>query len=270
MRSASSTEVLAAARQWLRPLVLVLIRCGVTWKDFAELARTSYVDVATKQFGKRGRPTNVSRIAVLTGLTRRDVRKQRARLETNPEIWAGHVTKGSLVLSAWHQNPEFLDAHGKPALLPLEGGGASFAQLLRACGAGDVRPSTLLKELLTAQAVRTTADGRLEPLKRSYVPQTMDEQLIRLWGKRVTDLARTYVHNLTHSADTQVRFERAAVNDHINASALPEFREFLEREGQAFLERVDAWLTEHQARSEPQATGRPAVRLGAGLYHIQD
>ena len=122
MRSASSTEVLAAARQWLRPLVHVLIRCGVTWKDFAELARTSYVDVATKQFGKRGRPTNVSRIAVLTGLTRRDVRKQRARLDVNTEIWAGHVTKASLVLSAWHQNPEFLERTASRRSCPSRAG----------------------------------------------------------------------------------------------------------------------------------------------------
>jgi hypothetical protein len=269
MKSASSTQVLAAARQWLRPLVHILIRSGVTWKDFAELARTSYVDVATQQFGKRGRPTNVSRTAVLTGLTRREVRRQRARLTANPETWAGHVTKGSLVLSAWHQDPAFLDANGQPARLPLEGEEVSFTALLRRCEAGDVRPSTLLKELLAAQAVRQLPDGRLEPLKRSYIPQSMDEQLVLLWGKRITDLARTSGHNLTSAPDA-TRFERAAVSDHIDASALPEFRRFLEREGQAFLERIDAWLTEHQARDEEPDTARAAVRLGAGLYHIGD
>ena len=270
MGLASASQVLAAARQWLRPLVHVLIRCGITWKDFAELARTSYVEVATQRFGKRGRPTNVSRTAVLTGLTRREVRKQRARLAATPETWTGHVTKASLVLSAWHQDPQFLDARGKPARLPLEGYGVSFAALLRTCGAGDVRPSTLLKELLSVQAVRETADGRLEPLKRSYIPQAMDEQLIGLWGKRITDVARTYVHNLSRPADGGARFERAAVNDCINASALPEFRRFLEREGEAFLERVDAWLTEHEARGDAREEKRAIIRLGAGLYHIQD
>lgn len=270
MKSASATQVLAAARQWLRPLVHVLIRSGVTWRDFAELARTSYVDVATQQFGKRGRPTNVSRTAVLTGLTRREVRKQRARLAASPETWAGHTTKGSLVLSAWHQDPEFLDASGQPAALPLEGDGVSFAALLRRCGAGDVRPSTLLKELLAAEAVRQRPDGRLEPLKRSYIPQSMDEQLVLLWGKRMTDLARTYAHNLTSSPSAAARFERAAVNDRIQAAALPEFRQFLEREGQAFLERVDAWLTEHQATNDGPDVARVAIRLGAGLYHIGD
>ncbi len=248
----------------------VLIRCGITWKEFAELARTSYVDVASRQFGKRGRPTNISRTAVITGLTRREVRKQRARLAATSETFPGHVTKASLVLSAWHQDPDFLDARGRPTPLPLEGEGMSFAALLRRCGAGDVRPSTLLKELLSAQAVRETADGRLEPLKRSYIPQPMDERLITMWGKRVTDVAKTYVHNLMRPAETPARFERAAVNDRISASALPEFQKFLEQEGEAFLERVDTWLTEHEARADASDNPDGVVRLGAGLYHIQE
>src|SRR6202023_4447346 len=53
MVSASTGQVLAATRQWLKPLVHVLIRCGITWRDFAEVARTAYVEVATGQFGKR-------------------------------------------------------------------------------------------------------------------------------------------------------------------------------------------------------------------------
>ena len=248
----------------------VLIRCGVTWKEFAELSRSSYVEVASHQFGKRGRPTNVSRTAVLTGLTRREVRKQRARLAATTDTFPGHVTKASLVLSAWHQDRDLLDARGKPLPLPLEGEAVSFAALLRRCGAGDVRPSTLLKELLSAQAVRETRDGRLEPLKRSYVPQSMDERLITMWGKRITDVAKTYVHNLTRPANAPARFERAAVNDSVNASALPDFQRFLEQEGEAFLERVDAWLTAHEARADASDNPQGVVRLGAGLYHIQD
>jgi hypothetical protein len=63
MASASTSQVLAASRQWLKPVVHILIRCGVTWREFSELAKTTFVEVATHQFGKRGRPTNVSRTA---------------------------------------------------------------------------------------------------------------------------------------------------------------------------------------------------------------
>src|SRR5260370_35204132 len=114
MASASTTQVLGAPRQWLKPLVHVLIRCGIRWREFAEVAKTAYVEVAISQFGKRGRPTNVSRAAILTGLARREVRIQRERLHSGPEALTGYVTKASLVLSAWHLDPEFLDSTGKP------------------------------------------------------------------------------------------------------------------------------------------------------------
>lgn len=270
MAAASTTHVLAATRQWLKPLVHVLIRCGITWREFAEVAKTAYVEVSTREFGKRGRPTNVSRTAVLTGLSRREVRMQRERLESGPEALTGYVTKASLILSAWHLEPEFLDSTGKPAVLALDGAGATFTALLRRCGAGDVRPSTLLRELRSAGAVRVLDDGRLEALQRIYVPQKMDEELIRLWGTVLTDVASTYVHNLTRSGKTPARFERAALNDRVLASALPEFREFLNKEGQAFLERVDAWLLAHEATGSEEGSKKATIRLGAGVYHLQD
>jgi hypothetical protein len=262
--------VLAATRQWLKPAIHVLLRCGVTWKEFSELAKTTYVEVATERFGKRGRPTNVSRTAALTGLARRDVRKQREQLERAPEPLAGWVTKASLVLSAWHLHPEFVDKHGKPALLPLEGEGLTFAALLRECGAGDLRPTTLLKELLDAGAVRKRSDGRIEALQRNYIPQPMDERLVRLWGTVLADIAATYAHNLLREGRTPTRFERAAVNARVAASSLGEFRRFLEAEGQSFLERVDAWLTAHEVADSAAAGDGETLRLGAGLYHIQD
>lgn len=266
MESAAKRDVLSATRQWLKPLVHVLIRCGITWREFSELAKTVYVEVATREFGKRGRPSNVSRTALLTGLARREVRKQRERLESGPAPLEGYVTKGSLVLSAWHLDSEFLDPTGKPVLLPVKGEGATFEDLLRRCGATDVRASTLLKELRAAGAVRVTPDGRLEALKRIYIPHTMAQELIRLWGTVIADVGTTYVHNLTRNPKIPARFERAAVNDRVRASNLPEFQQFLHQEGQAFLERMDAWLTAHQA----DAGDESGIRVGAGVYHIQD
>ncbi len=245
----------------------MLIRCGITWREFAEAARTAYVQVATTRFGKHGRLTNVSRTAMLTGLSRREVRAQRDLIDQAPQESHGYVTKVSLVLSAWHSQPEFLDATGKPAPLPLEGDGASFSSLLRRCGAGDLRPSTILRELRNSGAVRVTEGGLVEPLQRTYVPHKLDEALLRSWGTVLGDVANTCAHNLTRDAGIQPRFERSALNERVLVSAVPEFREFLNREGQIFLEKVAAWLSAHEA---PGAAGAKAtVRLGAGVYHVQ-
>ncbi len=269
MALASTDQVLQSAHQWLKPLVHVLLSCGITWREFAELAKTTYVEVATDNFGKRGRPTNVSRTAILTGLARRDVRKQREALASAPTTLPGYVTKASLVLSAWHLNREFLDKRGHPAILHMNGKGKSFAALLERAGGSDVRPSTLLKELVSAGAVRVRPDGRLQALKRDYIPHAMDEQLIRLWGTVVADVATTYVHNLTRTAKTEKRLERSAVNDRMPVSAVPGFVELIEKESQQFLERIDQWLTAQQSGEGEAKAGNPTIRLGVGLYQIQ-
>ncbi len=270
MLPVSATQVLAATRRWLKPAVHVLLRCGITWREFCDLAKTTYVEVASKQFGKRGRPTNVSRTAMLTGLTRRDVRKQRERLVSHA-VPTSYVSKVSRILSGWHMEPAFQDAKGKPARLRLDGEGATFAALLRHSGAGDVRPSTVLKELLRAGVIREHKDGRLEVLERNYIPQPTDEQLIRLWGTVLADVANIYVHNMTRNSKSPTRFERAAKNDRIPLTVAPAFRVFLEREGQAFLERVDAWLAANEVREDEEGgTDVHTTRMGAGVYHIDD
>jgi hypothetical protein len=270
MPNATHDEVIAAARMWLRPVIQILLRSGITYREFAELSKMTYVEVATRHFGRRNRPTNVSRTAMLTGLTRRDVRKQRELLETGAAAPAPYVTKASLVLSAWHLLPEYRGRAGRPVLIPFEGEGRSFMSLVQSCGGSDVPPTTLLKELVAAGAVRVRTDGRLEATHRNYIPHAMDGQMIRLWGSVLADVATTHVHNLSRTPREQARFERAAVNDEVEAAAVPEFRRFLEAEGQAFLERVDAWLTDHQVSKSKRATKSRPVRLGAGVYHVQD
>lgn len=269
MESVTPSQALEAARQWLRPAIHVLLRCGVPWKEFAESAKSVYVEVATERFGKRGRPTNVSRTAVLTGLTRRDVRKQRVRLASTEPAPGGYVTKASLILTAWHHDPEFLDKKGKPRTLPMDGEEVSFAGLVKRCGGADVQPTTLLKELIAAGCVKRQTDGRLKVLLRDYIPHNMNAQMVRLWAARLADIATTSSYNLTHGPKDPSRFERAAVNDRIPRSAVKDFRVFLEQEGQAFLEKVDAWLSAHQAAAAEEPDTE-LTRLGAGAYHIQD
>ena len=63
----------ASLRLCMRPIARLLLRCGVTWKELAELCKVVYVEAATADYGKHGRPANSSRVAILTGLSRREL-----------------------------------------------------------------------------------------------------------------------------------------------------------------------------------------------------
>lgn len=232
------------------------------------MSRQSFVESATNEFGIRGRPTNVSRVAILTGLTRREVRRQQQLLAEQPQSTTGYMSKASRVLSGWYQDPDFLDAGGNPRDLIVDGGSLSFAELTRRYG-GDIPPGALLKELQLARAVERRKDGTLHALSRVYLPRRMDGAQIRLWGSVLQDVGSTLEHNLTRDAKTAPRFERRALSVRVDKRASTAFKQFLEREGQAFLERMDDWLAAHAAGNDASADGQ-AVRLGAGVYLIAD
>jgi hypothetical protein len=256
--------ILWAVGLLLEPLIRLLIKSGVTWKEFSDLAKVKYVQVATEDFGIKGRPTNASRVAILTGLDRREVSRLRDALAgEQPEI-RGYTSKATQVLGGWYHDAEFAGADGKPRALPPEGETGSFAALLRRYAPG-IPPVAMIKELKAAAAIEELDDGSLRALKREYIPQQLDEAKIRLFGSIVHDLGTTLEHNLTRPARQPARFERRAVSVRVDPKVLPQFRALLETEGQAFLERVDDWLTANEVE-----TGAPALRLGVGVYHIED
>jgi hypothetical protein len=261
------SHVLAGCRVLLRPVVRLLLKSGITWKEFAEVAKSVFVEVATREFGIRGRPTNTSRVAILTGINRHDVAKQRELLERGEAAampaYAGSATR---VLSGWHQDPDYLDADGAPAPIPVEGPAPSFEDL---CGryAGDIPSTALLKELKSVGAVEGTGT-RLCARARNYIPLRFDAEKMTIGAHLLHDHATTVVYDLTRATGEPARLARRAHNARIDARAVPAFRDFMELEGQAFLERVDDWLTRHEAPADSQE--RALVRLGAGVYQIQD
>jgi hypothetical protein len=91
------------------------------------------------------------------------------------------------------------------------------------------------------------------------------EQMLRS-GSVLEDVGHTIAYNLHRESTDPSRFERRATNTRMAAAAVPEFRSFIEQEGQAFLERVDAWLTEHEL---PADSDEESVRLGVGTYWIE-
>ncbi|MDH3410660.1 MAG: DUF6502 family protein [Gammaproteobacteria bacterium] len=264
MRDAKATAT-AALRLLFRPIARIMLRAGVNWRELADICKATYVEVATEDFGIRGRPTNISRVAILTGLTRREVRRLRTLLqEESPEIF-NRMNYATRVLSGWHLDEEFLQPDGKPVPLAHSGEAQSFEALCNKYS-GDVAATTMLKELKHVGAVEESEDGTLTAKTRYYMPAAMDPERMLSSGSVLEDIGYTVAYNLQRKDEEPGRFDRRATNTRMPASAIPEFREFLNKEGQAFLEVVDAWLSEHEIDDGDDEEG---VRLGLGAYWIE-
>lgn len=260
--------VMQTCRVLLRPIAALLLKCGMTWREFAEVSKSVFVAVASEDFGLHGRPTNVSRVSILTGVSRKEIARVRALLEAESDPLPNKTTDATRVLSGWHQDPDFLTPAGEPRTLPPDGAGASFTTLWQRYG-GDVPVTSMRKELERAGAITTLPDGTLRAERRYFMPRSFDPQWILNAGSMLRDLGSSITHNLDAGTEaaTPRRFIGRATSDSVAAASLPEFEAFVEQNGQEFLERIDQWLTEHEARPVPGAA-RKQMRLGLGVFFI--
>jgi hypothetical protein len=262
--------VVQACRALLRPIASLLLKCGLTWREFAEISKGVFIEVAGAEHGLKGRPTNVSRVSILTGISRKEIVRVRELLAEESTPPTNKTTDATRLLSGWHQDPQFVDEWGAPKLLPVDGEGATFGALWERYG-GDVPLTSMRKELERVGAISVQPDGRLKAERRYFMPVPFDPQWILNAGSTLRDLGNSISHNLSGSttvaSGTQRRFIGRATNDSIDERAAPAFAAWVEEQGQAFLESADAWLTEHQAT--PQTPGvRKRIRLGLGVFTI--
>lgn len=265
--STPKDTAISAAWQLMEPIIGILLRNGVTHKDLVQVCKQLYVKVASDEFGIRGRPTNLSRVAIMTGIDRKEVGRIKDNLQQDNRLKESlqHQDRLTRILSGWYQDAEFLDADGQPKLLPLEGE-QSFELLVRRYG-GDLPASALLKELKRVGLVEEIRD-KLRVLGRYFVVDAADPAALLRAGSVIQDIAELLEFNLykaNPAKNKPKRFERRATNPQIPAAAVTEFRQWLEQEGQAFLERADAWLSQHESNDSHQ----PKIRLGVGTYLIE-
>ncbi len=257
----------------LSPIVGILLRAGVPYQTFATMARRLYVDIARDQFGIRGRKTNISRVAMLTGLSRTLVRAAINEIEQENAYPGGDGETGlddlrhlSRILLGWHLDRRFLDELGQPAALAVERQehGYSFQDIYDDYSGNLAPASAMLKELLEVGSVEQLDDGRVIARSRQYIPDRADAASLERVCQVINDLASTAGHNLHKSATVESRVERIATNQQVPAAKEAEFRAFLAEEGQGFLERVDNWLSEAE-KTNPFGQRK---RIGVGLYQI--
>lgn len=183
----------------LRPLARILLQCGIGFREFAELAKIAFVDVASREYGIRGRPTNISRVAVMTGLTRKEVRRVRDSLVDGEPIAEVKTTPLAHVLRRWYTESEFTDSNSRPLPLVFDGDGPSFTKLVRLYG-GDIPPGAMRTEFKRVGAVEETSDGKLVAKKRIARPEGLDDRVITCFLHAAYPLLSTISYNLSKEA----------------------------------------------------------------------
>ncbi len=258
-----------AVLRMLRPLVKILLRNGIAYGTFTELAKKLYVDVAFEEFSEQGKKQTTSRVSAMTGLTRKEVK--RIRDLSNDDEMAGvdqRYNRAIRVISGWVNDERFLTKNGKPAVLQLEDSENSFAALARDYS-GDIPTQAMLATLIAAGSVEKTPTG-VKLINHAYVPSDDPVDKLAILGTDVSELITTIDHNLRTTDKKQLHYQRKVSNNTIPADALPAFRSLSAKQAQALLEKLDHWLSQREVDlSAPHEPGNRKY-VSMGIYYFED
>ena len=152
----------------LQPLVRILLRNGVSFGTFSDIAKWVYVDTAANEFGIANRKQTISRISVITGLSRKEVKRVKEKTRPADTAIAEQYNRAARVITAWRRERSYADRKGSPLDLPIAGDGPTFAGLVRRFS-GDLPYRAVLDELVNAGAVEITQNDQVRLLSDSYL-----------------------------------------------------------------------------------------------------
>ena len=258
----------SAVLRLLRPLDRIMLKNGISYGTFADLARWIYVDVAMREFTIKGRKQSTSRVAVLTGLSRKEVKRMQGIPRPDVSHQDERYNRAARIIAAWRREPEYQDADGEPSPLTVSGPWNTFSDIVRRFS-GDMPVRAVLDELLRIGAVQQLDNGNIALVKKAYIPVKSEADKIHILGTDVGHLIGTIDNNL-NPACTEVRFQRKVAYDNLPEEALLAFKKLSFKKAQKLLEQLDGWLAEKDRDVNPSVEGTGRYLAGMGIYYFEE
>jgi len=268
MQDKIKKQILDAFFVVLRPIAKILLRYGIGFREFAEVAKSAFVDVATTDHGIRGRPTNISRVAVMTGLTRKEVRRIRDKIENQQHTVVSRTTPLWDVLHHWHADDEFIDSSGRPTTLPFHGDNGSFEILVRKYG-GDIPAGAMRAELKRVGAIVESDAGELTVVKRSFRPEGNQEILVNSLIHGVYTLLSTVCHNTNAERVGETWAQRVAFSQNIKQTQMPTVRRICFDRIHDFTQAIDDSFIGYEKLGEDTDSGGDGRTVAVGIFYFE-
>jgi hypothetical protein len=276
VRSNIQEALLGALRSILKPTVQLLLQSGIGYAEFASVAKSVFVEVATDDYQRRGRPANFSQVSAMTGISRKEVsriRKPESHPRWTPSMEASPV---NTILHEWHFDPDFSDGAGHARSLPFEGA-VSFSTLVSRY-AGDIPPGAMRATLQKAGVLTQEPDGQLAVSQAFFYARQVDEDFVRGLAFAMANLGSTLAHNAIVHQRTDLsneskrlmgRLERATWSEHLSDDGVRRFKSWVDETVPRFLEESNRCIAEGELPKEVWDNHRPRA-IGLGVYYFEE
>src|SRR6185437_7603875 len=163
----------------LGELALALLPRGITPKSFSILARGAFVRAAAANSRLKNGKVNHSKVAAITGLPRKEIRRILNRTTANSEPGLATLMPSERVVQGWLSDQRFLTRKGNPKSLPFEGSRLSFQRLVKEYG-GDISRRAVMEELTRSRRIHRAGDRLKLHISKLPIPRRGLGALMRI------------------------------------------------------------------------------------------
>jgi hypothetical protein len=257
----------ASILKLLRPLVRMALKRGISYGTFTSLLKWVYYDVAKDNLIIEGRKQTQSRISIITGFTRKEVKRLSELDPPTSRRQHEKYNRAARVISGWRRDARYLDEQGQPAAVPISGEGATFETLVKKFS-GDIPPRAVLDELIRIGALAEEPDNRVRLVQEAFTPTGDDAIKFHILGTDVALLISTIEHNIELNGQPPY-FQRKVSYDNLPDDALPDFKKISRRQAQKLLDKLDSHLAANDRDVNPEVKGSGRNLAGIGIYYFQ-
>jgi hypothetical protein len=272
LRQLSPAPLLKAARRLMRPLVRLMMSSGLTFPILADMLRSLFVEVAVNDILTDPKARTDSRISLLTGVHRKEIRRLRelpAALASGvPDV----VTLASQVIARWVGTPSFIDKAGRPRSLvrirqDAADGEASFEALVEAV-TSDVRPRAVLDDLLGHGVVLMDSNDRVQLNTAAFIPRPGGEEQLFYFARNLHDHVAAAVANISVSGAPRF-LDRSVHYDRLTPRQAKELEDYARTAAMQVLLDVNRRALE-MTENTPDSVVLTARRINLGIYVFDD
>lgn len=247
-----------------------MLHYSVQYPYLANLLKLTYVEVAT-HMPVPGKEQTDSRVSMLTGIHRLDVKRLRSEIVTGNDAPPPSVSLGAQAVARWTTMPEYLDGKGRPLALPRlasSGNQSSFESLIQSISK-DIRPRVVLDEWLRLGIARVNEQDQVVLVTDAFVPRHgLDEKLFYL-GKNVHDHLSACEHNLT-KPDAPPLLERSVYFDHLSKESADSLAGYARQLTSQAIQSFGQKAMELQEKDSLNSSAKHRVTYGFYFYQANE
>ena len=252
----------------LRPLARLAYSANIDCRQFIEVTKLAFADAAISDYGIRKRPTNNSRVSLITGLTRKESKRLRDLLASGNPFAEVPTSRLNLVLQQWHTDPTFLTASGAPKALPIRGTGPSLHKLCTS-SSGDCPPGALRTELLRIGAIEETPSGKFKSIRSHALNEDRVQPIVDNLQHFVTPASIAAAHNVVDAPQqpwpaAAVRFPAIATAD------IQAFRALTGKKTDKVCSDIESLFKSYQLVVGHDPNDHDAISAGFVIFHYED